>query len=155
AGSNRSCVIERASNNRSGGYPGAPTHQCICHARCVMRTPGPMVVATIVLILGAIVSGDDKLRLPSTAPPVQVIAQLDQEGRVVLRVPVPEYQLKEPKVQKEGKEQTVLSYAPVVHEEVYRLSGEDVKVLGTDGKPTERQALPELLKKEVPALYAV
>jgi WD40 repeat protein len=120
-----------------------------------MQTARLMIAAGIVLIPGAIASGDDEPRLPSTAPPVRVIARMDQEGRVVLRVPITEYQPTETRVQQEGKEQTILTPAPVVREETYRLSCKDVKVLGTDGQQVEREALAGRLKEEVPALYAV
>jgi hypothetical protein len=113
----------------------------------------------IALLLGSPVPADT-VELPTTPPPLQVLASINKDGSIVLVDSVTEYKtvprtriFKTP----DGKEktETIEVRVPVVSFRSNVFPTKDVQVFDTKNNPVDVKKLPELLAKRVPALVSV
>jgi TIGR03009 family protein len=98
----------------------------------------------------------DPLRSPSSPMPVNVLAKMDKDSRVIFRWPITYYEPKTAWVKRGADEtdQSVTTYVAMTREESRALDVAQVRVVGTDGKRIEAKALPGLLRKEIPVLVS-
>jgi hypothetical protein len=107
--------------------------------------------ATLAVWTGA--RAEEKIPLPVSAPPMQVLASIDGSGRLVLRMNLPEYRPRVQTVTEDGKERRVTSYDIAHREQTYHVDPKEVRVYDAWGKDIDVKALPGLLKRETLALY--
>jgi hypothetical protein len=96
----------------------------------------------------------DRVELPTTPPPVQVLAGMDKDGHVVLVGSVTEYKTFPRQREVAGKVVTENVTVPVVSYRTQLLATKDVQVFDTANKPVDAKKLPDLLKQRVPALVS-
>jgi hypothetical protein len=113
-----------------------------------------LVIAALMLAQGGKARAEEKLSLPKSSTPTPVVASMDKDGRVVLRMQVPEYRANSAIKVDPGASDTPGVYEMVWREQTYRLDVKEVKVYDTAGKEIDAKALPRLLSKETLAVYS-
>jgi hypothetical protein len=108
--------------------------------------------------------GKTPVSQPPTSPPPTVLtylgsaflvvpASMDEEGRILLRLPVLNYVPKTTLTRQPGEEEkTVTVYTPVESKVLKSFDAKEVEVWGMDGNRVDPGALPKLLGKEIPVL---
>ena len=110
---------------------------------------GLIVTFGMVRVAGA----EEKVPLPASQTPTQVIASMDDSGRLVLRHNAFAYEPEQVTTKVEGKEVKVTSYKLIVREHIQRLDPREVRAYDAHGKEVDAKDLPTLLKRETLALY--
>ncbi len=94
---------------------------------------------------------------PSSAPHIwATMAWLNKKGQVVLKCPTfQNVPVTATRVLRDGKEveEKHTFYEAVTGWEYQTYDPNDIKLLGSDGRPLDKKILPELLKKARPVLY--
>jgi hypothetical protein len=88
-----------------------------------------------------------------SSPSTPVVASQDKDGRIVLRIQIPENS-EQPVVSADpGPSEKKAEAAYGWHQQTYRLDVKEVKVYDDAGKEIDAKALSDLLRNETPALY--
>src|SRR5262245_9206147 len=91
----------------------------------------------------------DKIPLPKGLQPMQVVAQMDEEGQLLIRQTTTAYvpETRQRTVQKDGRNvtETFTTYVAVYRTVEYRVKGKGFRVFGLDGKAVHRKTLARLL----------
>jgi hypothetical protein len=115
--------------------------------------------AAACLMVAANVREDEKVHLPTSPQPLQVVAQLDKDGNILIHQTLPELRTEtlERLVNKDGRQVketytvTKIVHVPVIH----KLAAKTVQVYRADGKMVDPKALPKLLKKPTTVLVTI
>ncbi len=118
-----------------------------------MRILVLLVTTALLLVQGGQARAEEKLSLPKSSTPTPVVASMDKDGRVVLRMQVPEYRSNSAIKVDPGANDAGGAYEMVWREQTYRLDIKEVKVYDTAGKEIDAKAVRHLLSKETLALY--
>ena len=100
----------------------------------------------------------DKISLPKGPQPMQVAAQIDKEGNLLIRQTTTAYvpETRQRIVQKDGRNvtETFTTYVAVYRTVEYRVKSKGFQVRGLDGKAVDRNTLARRLARETPMLLS-
>jgi hypothetical protein len=115
--------------------------------------------AAWLMVAASVRPENDKIQLPKGPQPLQVVAQMDREGNIMIRQTVPEYrtETRERVVNKDGRPvKEMYTVTTMVHVPIVRkVAAKAIPVYTADGKKVDPKALPKLLKKETAVLLSL